>query len=135
MTNPNAAIGILNGVDPKFLNPDSRFGAAFYVAERPGTTLAELAHHGATPTHGIRFDFNASSANILDLTDPNIAKAFNYNGGPISSATQQIGVQAREQGFNVIRFGSQRDPGGINNAVLDNFNELLVPQFVSPTKP
>jgi len=117
------------------LNPKSRFGAAFYVAENPGTTLAELAHHGATPTHGIRFDFSASNANILDLTNPAVAKAWNYSGGPISSSTQQIGVNARDRGFNVIRYFSERDVGRINNAVLDDFDDLLIPQFVSPTKP
>ncbi len=135
VTSPNAATGVLNGIDPKFFNPDSRFGAAFYVAQRPETTLAELAHHGATATHGIRFDFNASNANILDLTNPSIAKAWGYNGGPISSTTQQIGLQAQEKGFNVIRFASQRDLEGVNYAILDDFNMLLVPQFVSPAKP
>jgi len=134
-TNPQAAQGVLSGVDPKFLNPNNRFGAAFYVAERPGTTLKELAHHGASSTHGIRFDFNTSKAKTLDLTSPDVAKAWNYNGGPISSATQQIGAKARDQGFNVIRFKSERDLGGVNNAILDNFDDLLIPQFVSPTKP
>lgn len=133
--NPQAAQGVINGVDPKFLNPNSRFGAAFYVGEKPGTTFAELAHHGASPTHGIRFEFNSSNANILDLTDPDTAKAWNYNGGPISSTTQEIGVKASEQGFNVIRYYSERDFGGINNAILDNFDGLLTPQFVSPAKP
>ena len=71
----------------------------------------------------------------MDLTDPDTAKAWNYNGGPISSTTQEIGVKASEQGFNVIRYYSERDFGGINNAILDNFDGLLTPQFVSPAKP
>lgn len=71
----------------------------------------------------------------MDLTDSDTAKAWNYNGGPISSTTQEIGNKASEQGFNVIRYNSERDVGGINNAILDDFDKLLTPQFVSPTKP
>ncbi|NBF11540.1 PAAR domain-containing protein [Pseudomonas sp. Fl4BN1] len=134
-TNPGAAQGVLSGIDPKFLNPNSRFGAAFYVGESPTTPLAELAHHGATPTHGIRFNVNASKAKVLDLTDPAVAKEWGYNGGPISAKTQQIGVDAGDQGYNVIRFGSERDPGGVNHAVLDNFNEILTPQMITPVEP
>jgi hypothetical protein len=40
------------------LNPESRFGAAFYVCEQPGTTVAELAHHGMDAKYSIRFDLN-----------------------------------------------------------------------------
>ncbi len=132
-TNKDAAQGVLGGIDPKYLNPNSRFGVAFYVAEKPGTTLAELAHHGITPSHGIRYEFDSNNARILDFTDQNVANAWSYIGGPISSVTQQIGVEARQQGFNVIRFYSERSSGGINNAILDDFNELLTPQFISPT--
>lgn len=133
--NPRAAQGVLNGIDPAYLNPNSRFGAAFYVAEQPGTTISELAHHGVDATHGIRFELNASAMNVLDLTNPKIAGAWGYKGGPISSTTQQIGVQAQEQGFNVIRFYSERSNSGINNAVLDNFNQILRPVSVAPVKP
>jgi hypothetical protein len=132
---PGAAQGVLNGIDPKYLNPDSRFGAAFYVAEQPGTTIAELAHHGVDTSHGIRFVMNKGQMRVLDLTDPATAKAWRYEGGPISSTTQEIGVKAQEQGYNVIRFYSERANGGINNAVLDNFNEILQPVFVTPVKP
>jgi len=134
-TNSRATQGVLSGVGPKFLNPNSRFGAAFYVADSPGTTLAELAHHGASPTHGIRFNFNSSQARILDLTDPDIARSWGYTGGPISSSTQEIGVAARVRGYNVVRYQSERNPGGVNNAVLDDSDDLLIPQFVSPANP
>lgn len=132
---PGAAQGVLNGIDPKYLNPDSRFGAAFYVAEQPGTTLAELAHHGVDASHGVRFVLDKGSMKVLDLTDPATAKAWRYEGGPISSTTQEIGVKAQGQGYNVIRFYSERANGGINNAILDNFNEILQPVFVTPVKP
>lgn len=69
--------------------------------------------------------------NVLVLTDPIVASAWNYKGGPISSATQEIGWLAREQGFNAIRFFSER----VNNAILDDFNVILKPINVSPVKP
>lgn len=120
-------------IDPKYLNPNARFGRAFYVAENAGTTLAELAHHGAKGTHGIRFSLNSKAAKILDLTDPAIAKAWGYTGGPISSATQSIGTRARAAGYNVIRFNSLRGKGA-NLAILDHFKELLRAQMISPVK-
>ena len=73
--------------------------------------------------------------NVLDLTDPEIARTWGYNGGPISSETKMIGAQAQNEGFNVIRFPSERANGGVNNAILDNFNEILKPINVSPVKP
>lgn len=134
-TSEGAAAGVLKGVDPKFLNPESRFGKAFYVGEKPGTPLAELAHHNAVPTHGIRYNVNTSKTKVLDLTDPKVASKWGYDGGPISSKTKQIGIDARDQGYNVIRFNSERDPGGVNLAVLDNFNEILTPQMITPVDP
>lgn len=55
--------------------------------------------------------------------------------GPLSSTTKQIGVQAQEQGFNVIRFYSERSNSGMNNAVLDNFNQISRPVSVAAVKP
>jgi filamentous hemagglutinin len=75
-TSPQAAQGVLGGIDPMYWNPNSRFGRAFYVAEGPATAFAELAHHGATPTHGIRFSVDLSGARVLDLTDPSVASRF-----------------------------------------------------------
>jgi RES domain len=133
--NPRAAQGVLNGIDPAYLNPNSRFGAAFYVAEQPGTTIAELAHHGVDATHGIRYSVNTDAMKVLDLTNPTTAAEWGYRGGPISSSTQSIGTLAQEKGFNAIRFNSERASGGVNMAVLDDFNEILKPISVSPVKP
>jgi hypothetical protein len=127
--------GVLGGIDPKYLNSESRFGKAFYVGEQPETTVAELAHHGMDAKYSIRFELNQDAMNVLDLTDPSIANAWNYKGGPITSETQALGLKAQEQGFNLIRFYSERTNGGVNNAVLDNFNEILKPLNVSPVKP
>ena len=71
---------------------------------------------------------------VLDLTDPNVAAKYGYTGGPITSETQAIGAAARRDGFNVIRFYSERDIGKINNAVLEDFNEILKPQIVTPVE-
>jgi len=76
VTSSGAGQGVLNGIDPAFFNPStSRFGPAFYVSDDAGTTLAELSAHGAEGTQTIWFNLNLSQANILDLTDPAIAKA------------------------------------------------------------
>jgi hypothetical protein len=133
-TSSNAAQGVLNGIDPKFLNPNTRFGRAFYTAEKPETALAELAHHGATPTHGIRYSIDVSKVRVLDLTDPHVAAKFGYGGGPITPQTQAIGARALEQGYSVIRFPSLRGEGN-NLAILKDFNTILKPQMVSPATP
>lgn len=134
-TNPAATHGILSGVDPARLNPKSRFGAAFYVAQEPETALAELAHHGVKPVHGIRLDLDSSKMRVLDFTDPHTASNFGYSGGPITGKTQALGDEALKLGYNVIKYPSMRDPGGINYAILDDFNEIVKPVMVSPVAP
>lgn len=57
------------------MNASSRFGKGFYVAEQPGTALAELAHHGVAPTTRIRFSVNQDALRVLDLTDASVARA------------------------------------------------------------
>ena len=133
--NPRAAQGVLDGIDPKFLNPNSRFGAAFHVAEEPGTALAEMAHHGVDSSTGIRFALDRNAMKVLDLTNPDVSATWGYRGGPISSTTQALGSQARQQGFNVIRYFSERAPAGTNLAILDNYNQILKPVMVTPVKP
>lgn len=133
-TNVGATRGVLSGIDPRFLNPSSRFGAAFYIASSPNTALAELAHHGAAPTHGIRFALDESKLNMLDLTDPTTAAAWGYSGGPISSATQTIGADAQAAGYNAIKYPSLRGAGA-NYAILDDFNDIVTPMGVAPVDP
>jgi filamentous hemagglutinin len=128
-----ATNGILdNGIDPAFLNPNSRFRSAFYVAEQPQTSLTEMAHYGVDPTTGVRFSVDQSAINVLDLTDPNIASSWGYSGGPITSATRQIGLDAADSGDNAIRYFSERAPGGTNLAILNNYNSILKPVMISP---
>ena len=134
-SSPGAAQGVLDGINPDFLSPNSRFGKAFYAAEQPDTTLAELAHHNVDPSTAIRFSGNSDAMHVLDLTDPDTAAAWNYTGGPITPATQAIGTQASAQGYNAIRFYSERAPGTVNYAILDDYNNILTPVAVSPAKP
>jgi hypothetical protein len=44
------------------------------------------------------------------------------------SLTQKIAQKAQELGFSVIRYPSVRSKGGINIAVIDDFETLLKPQ-------
>jgi hypothetical protein len=134
VTSPSHAHGILKGIDPAFLNPNSRFGKAFYTSDDAGTTLWELFHHNAPSTHTLRFDLNISKAKILDLGDPAIAKAWGYTGGPISDATKAIGPRAISAGFNVIKVPSLRGPG-TNFGILTNFDDLLIPKGIVPAVP
>ncbi len=129
---PGAGQGVLSGINPNFLNPDSRFGKAFYISDDAGTTLAELAHHGVKGSHTIRYNLNLSKANVLDFTNPSVAKAWGYTGGNISPATREIGERAIDAGFDVIKYPSLRG-AGTNYGVLSNFDKLLSPQMISPT--
>lgn len=134
-TSPAAAQSILeDGINPARLSADSRFGRAFYVAENPSVALAELQHHGANPVNGIRFEIDSSAMRVLDLTDPHVANAWGYRGGPITAQTQAIGARAAESGYNAIRFTSQRS-AGVNLAILQDYNTVLRPVMVTPIRP
>ncbi|WED25523.1 hemagglutinin repeat-containing protein [Vibrio sp. DW001] len=128
------AQNIIDGINPDFLNPDSRFGKAFYIGDTAQTVMSELAHYGADTTHAIRYTINLNKAKVLDLTNPNVASKWGYSGGPINDKTKSLGDLAIEKGFDVIKFNSERS-GGVNHAVLDNFNNVLKPELVVPTNP
>ena len=132
---PTNIQNILNGINPRFLNSESRFGKAFYIGNSAETVIGELTHHGVSLTHAIRYKINDRQANILDLTNPEIAKKWNYFGGEITNTTRNIGQIAKDQGFNVIKYNSERFNGGINHAVLSDFKEILKPEIVIPTSP
>ncbi|MCX7122035.1 MAG: RES family NAD+ phosphorylase, partial [Gammaproteobacteria bacterium] len=131
VTSARSAEGVLNGIDPLRFNVESRFGGAFYVSEVPDTTLVELAHHNSIGIDTIRFNFNASEAKILNLTDPKIANQWGYCGGSSYDIAQTIAKTAKKFGFNVIRYSSERGVGE-NLAVFNNFEKLLSPQMIVP---
>lgn len=132
-TSADAVQKILKAIDPRFFNPESRFGRAFYDAQEGGTAVAEVQAGGRKATHVIRFHLDVGKAKVLDLTDPAIAKARGYVHDPAADALHRtIANKALEAGYNVIQFESYRVPGTINYAVLRQFDELLIPQMVSP---
>ncbi len=127
-TSPEAAEDIMqNGVNPARLNPESRFGAAFYIGEQPETAMAEVVGNGGTPAAVVRFEVDADSLNALDLTDSQVAEEWGYKGGPITDATRQIGEDAKAAGYNAIRYNSEQAEGGTNLAILSDFNKILRP--------
>jgi len=67
---------------------------------------------------------------LLNDTDPNGNK-----GGPISSTTQKIGTDAAANGFNAIRYFSERASGGTNMAIINDFNKILKPVMATPVAP
>ena len=132
---PNAADNILTyGINPIYLNPESRFGKAFYVAEQPKTSLAEMGHYGVDPSTGIRFTINDSKLKILDLTKSTTAKKWGYSGGEKTTDMITIGNKAKNGGYNAIRFKTERASGGVNIAIIDDYNEVLKPAMVTPVK-
>lgn len=127
-----SAQDVVDGINPAFLSPESRFGPALYSSEVPETALAEAQHHGKAPDFGIRYSVDDSNARILDLTDPSTAAEYGYAGGPITPSSQAIATLALSLGYNAIRFLSERGSGA-NLAVIDDHNDVLHPQMITPT--
>jgi hypothetical protein len=119
------------GIHPDYLNPNTRFGKAFYVAESPNTSIAEMGHYGINPSTGLRFSIQKEKMKVLDLTKPSVAKQWGYAGGEKTLQMRELGEHAKAKGFNAIRFNSER-ADGVNIAVLDDFNKLLKPEMVTP---
>ena len=126
------AQSVLNGIDPKYFNDDSRFGGGFYVGEDGDTIVAELAEHGSRAEYAISYDMDLSGQKVLDLTDSETVATWNYTAKVTStSACQEIADVARMQGYNLIKFESYRGEG-INYAIYSNFEDILVPRIVTP---
>jgi RES domain len=132
-TSPEITQSVLDKIDPKRFSPDTRFGKAFYVAEKGDVAVAEVASHGATPTHVIRYKIDLSKAKVLDLTDPAVVKKWGSPAGNSYAKTQAIAKKAQEAGFDAIKFPSQRASGN-NIAIFDKFDEILSPQMVTSVK-
>ncbi len=124
---------ILEGINPELISKESRFGRAFYVAEKGETAIAEISHHGKDATHVIRYELDVSKAKVLDLSETKVAKKWGYKLSEDYGQSQAIAEKAKQEGYNVIKYKSLRGEGN-NYAVVDDFNELLKPQMVSPAK-
>ena len=128
---------VLNGIDPTELSTKARFGPAVYLAEQGETAVLEVKSHGGIASHVIRYDLRIGPARILDLTKPAIASEWGYTPTTSTtaySASQALAERAGAAGYNVIKFRSVRGAGA-NYAVLSDFEQLLVPQGVSPAQP
>jgi len=132
VSSANQAQSVLDGINPKYFNPNSRFGGGFYVGGDADTLVAELSEHGMTAKYAISYNIDLSGQKVLDLTNPEIASKWDFTPKMTStSACQEIGKLAREQNYNVIKFESYRGDG-INYVIFNNFEEILEPRIVVP---
>ena len=132
VTSASNGQGVLNGIDRRFFNIDSRFGKGFYLSANPDTTLAELASHNSTAVNTIRYDFNVKSARVLDLTLSPLAESLGYSKNVSYETAKPIAQSAIKAGFNAIRYPSAQGLGA-NIAVFNNFEKLLTPKMIVPT--
>ncbi|MEG3753032.1 RHS repeat-associated core domain-containing protein [Psychromonas arctica] len=128
------ADSILEGINPKYFNPDSRFGGGFYIGNDGTTVVKELAEHGFDAKYAIRYDVDFTGSKVLDLTDPHIANNWGFiPKGTSTEASQVIGQLARDNGYDAITFSSYRG-SGTNTVIFDKFDEILTPMMVTPIK-
>jgi len=114
-TRIGVAENILNGINPAFFNPASRFGRGFYVGGSPSTTLAELAYHGATRANTIQYSL--LNRGFLNATGPLANIGVKYTPKLMSRISQKLGYEG-------ILFQSLRSQGGINFVLFNNFGKL-----------
>jgi len=131
----DAARSIMTRIEPQFLNPKSRFGRAFYVAQDAGTAIVEAKAGNKEATHMVWFDLDIGSAKVLDLTDSATAEAWGYvHDAAAEEMHRSIGQRALESGYDVIKFESFQVPGTNNYAVLQRFEDLLIPLAAAPVR-
>ncbi|MCS5710539.1 ankyrin repeat domain-containing protein [Candidatus Berkiella aquae] len=132
VSSPNRGQSVLNGINPRFLGTESRFGKGFYVSEIPDTTLYELKHNKLQASHTIRYTVNSDKIKVLDLSDKKIAADWEYKGGERKEEYIKMGELAQKLGYNAIKFPSVRGPGH-NIVVLKDFHEILQHKMVVPS--
>lgn len=126
------AQSVLDGIDPKYFNSSSRFGAGFYVGADGNTIVAELAEHGNKAKYAISYDLNLSGQKVLDLTKPDVAAKWKFVQDVTSTREcQVIGELAEKEGYTVIKFKSYRG-SGTNYVIFDNFKKVLSAKMVTP---
>jgi hypothetical protein len=129
VTNPRHVKDIIRKIDPDKLDPKSRFGPAFYLAENGQTAIIELKAHNKIATNIISFDLDLNQARILDLSDPQVSTKWNYDSS--KEYAGEIAQKAINEGFNVIKYPSVQSTGdNYNYAVLKDFEQVLTPGHV-----
>ena len=120
----DAAESVVQGINPVLFRPENRFGKAFYVASDRSVAIAEATDIavGKSPTQVVRFQMDLSKANVLDLTSPEVAKAWGFVDEVSETVSHQaIGQRAASEGYNAIRFRSFRGDA-VNHALFRSFN-------------
>ena len=134
--NLDVARSVARKIDPRRLRGEgNRFHQAVYFAEDLLTGLMEVLGKKSRPTHAAQYELNLAKARTLDLTNPEIAKAWNYtpdlwkglSSQDVYLKTHEIHHAARMAGYDVIAYESVKNPGHTNYAVIDNFKKLLTP--------
>lgn len=102
-------------------NPSGEFGAV-YVALEKDTALAELERRierTGLPRVAFRprlmLHLTARLTDLLDLTDPELREQFDVSAEDLIASdwtrAQEVGREARRQGYTAIRFPSATDRG------------------------
>jgi hypothetical protein len=139
---------VLDKIDPDYFDEGNRFADGFYVAQKGDTAIAEVTHHGGNMAESkvIRFAMDESKLKTLDLTDPDIAKAWEYDkalkyeqkvvdgaiDGEVYEKSIELSAKARTEGFNAIKFPSKRGAKGATNTVVYDTPEIPIKSIFSP---
>ena len=82
-----------------------------------------MSYHGKQATYSIRYNIDLSNQEVLDLTNPIIAKEWDFCPRlSTTSECQMIAEKAVDEGYTVIKVLSYRDVG-INYVIYDNEQE------------
>ena len=119
---------LMRGINPDKLSVMSRFGKGLYLAEDSGTALLEVTGKSGVEAV-VSYGIDASKARVLDLSNPIVANAYGYMAGAERSITQTIGRTALNNGYNVVKYESTKNPGKFCYAVIDEFDKVLKPNF------
>ncbi|RLJ21955.1 hypothetical protein DJ030_02990 [bacterium endosymbiont of Escarpia laminata] len=120
---------VLKKIDiSKSLPEKNRFGSGFYLAGSAKTSFKEV---GPSSKYTIRYNLDVSKAKILDLTNKNIAKKWNYKSDYDSS--QRIAKQAKKQGYEVIQYRSEKASTDTNYVILKNSDKFIKAEGVAPS--
>lgn len=112
-------------IDKSKTNPNSRFGQQFYVASDRDTARKEATSYGPL----VKFSMSPD-ANILDLTNPEIAAKMGYSKGISREDAQNLMKSWNLSGIDAIRYPSEKNPGGSNYAIINP--KILTPEAVEP---
>ena len=99
---------------------DSRFGQSFYLAADPQTASLEASYPGVI----VQLELS-QNANILDLTNPEVAKEYGYKEGMTRDEARYLMQSWNLTGIDAIKYPSEKNPGGYNYAILNTL--ILLP--------